>query len=152
MFEKFLDVFRDQKAPEDAAQDSDRLRIATCVVLLEAAKADEEFSSEERECIVDLLRRRFSLSESEIHELLDVSAAERKESVDLWKFTHQINEACSQEEKILFIEEIWRVFFADGRLDAHEDYLAHKLAKLLNLTHPQLISAKLKARKAADSK
>ncbi|MCP4642028.1 MAG: hypothetical protein GY851_16415, partial [bacterium] len=42
------------------------------------------------------------------------------------------------------IEEVWRVIFADGRLDGHEDYLVHKLARLLNLNHPQLIAAKVK--------
>ena len=49
-------------------------------------------------------------------------------------------------EEMEVIEEVWRVIFADGTLDGHEDYLVHKLAKLLNLTHPQLIEAKMKVR------
>ena len=39
---------------------------------------------------------------------------------------------------------VWKIAYADGRLDKHEDYLVHKLAKLLRLTHNQLIDAKLK--------
>jgi hypothetical protein len=35
----------------------------------------------------------------------------------------------------------------DGRLDKHEDYLMHKLSKLLNLYHGQLIDAKLRVLK-----
>jgi len=46
------------------------------------------------------------------------------------------------------IEEVWRVIYADGTLEAHEDYLVHKLAKLLNLNHPQLIKMKMKAKNA----
>jgi uncharacterized tellurite resistance protein B-like protein len=34
--------------------------------------------------------------------------------------------------------------FIDGRLDKHEDYLMHKLARLLRLHHKQLIDAKMK--------
>jgi uncharacterized tellurite resistance protein B-like protein len=35
------------------------------------------------------------------------------------------------------------VIYADGSLTAHEDHIAHKLARLLNLTHPELIQAKV---------
>ena len=38
----------------------------------------------------------------------------------------------------------WLACDADGKLDKHEDYLIHKLAGLLRLTHKQLIAAKLK--------
>src|SRR5690606_16761152 len=41
------------------------------------------------------------------------------------------------------LREVWRVIYADGTLDGHEDYLVHKLAKLLNLNHPMLIEAKM---------
>jgi uncharacterized tellurite resistance protein B-like protein len=50
------------------------------------------------------------------------------------------------EEKLQIIENVWRIAYADGRLDKHEDYLVHKLATLLRLSHKQLIEAKLKAK------
>lgn len=45
------------------------------------------------------------------------------------------------------IETIWRIACTDRELDKHEDYLVHKLAKLLRLSHKQLIEAKLKVKK-----
>jgi hypothetical protein len=39
---------------------------------------------------------------------------------------------------------IWEIVYIDGKLDQYEDYLVHKLGKLLRLTHQQLINAKLK--------
>jgi uncharacterized tellurite resistance protein B-like protein len=47
---------------------------------------------------------------------------------------------------------IWRIAFADGNLDKHEDYLVHKLAKLLRLTHKQLIEAKLRAKEIGEGR
>jgi len=41
---------------------------------------------------------------------------------------------------------VWKVIYADGKLDKHEDHLAHKLSSLLKLNHKQLIDAKLKVR------
>lgn len=137
-------VERGPGAAREAVDEGERVRVATCVILLEVARVDEEFSSEEKDHILHALRERFSLSEDEAQELIDASSESRRESVDLWSFTHRINEACGVEEKVHIIEEVWRVIYADGTLDGHEDYLAHKLAKLLNLTHPQLIEAKVK--------
>ena len=42
------------------------------------------------------------------------------------------------------VEMVWKIAYADGFLDKHEDYLVHKLANLLRLTHKQLIDVKLK--------
>ncbi|HQE83317.1 MAG TPA: TerB family tellurite resistance protein, partial [Candidatus Hydrogenedentes bacterium] len=68
----------------------------------------------------------------------------RAQSFDIWKFTNEINETCTLAEKKEIIGEVWRVIYADRSLSAHEDYIAHKLGRLLNLTHPDLIEAKVK--------
>ena len=66
------------------------------------------------------------------------------ESVDLWQFARLINENYSREEKIAIIEVLWKVVFVDGKMDKYEDYLMHKMVKLLRLSHKELIDAKLK--------
>lgn len=141
-FARLKQIFK-AKEYKDAPPDPRRLPLATCVILLEVAKADDEFADVERSHILHTLSHRFDLSHAEAKELIDAAAAQRDQSADLWQFTHTINDHCTREEKTRIIEEIWRVIYADGTLDAHEDYLVHKLAKLLNLSHPQLIAAKL---------
>lgn len=152
MLDRIKDLFAAPKTEAPPEDHDERVRVATCVILLEMARVDEEFSPEEREQIVRALRNRFSLSDEEAHELIEAATESRKESVDLWSFTHQINEACTTAEKLEITEEVWRVVYADGGMDGHEDYLAHKLAKLFNLTHPMLIEAKLKVLKEVRGK
>ncbi|MDZ4861671.1 MAG: TerB family tellurite resistance protein [Candidatus Hydrogenedentes bacterium] len=138
----------------DTSQEThaERLRLATCVLLLEVAGADNEFSPGECEHIVTTLKKRFSLSQEDAEELLNTAEARRAESFDLWKFTNTVNAACNNDEKQEILREVWRVIFADGNLDGHEDYMIHKLAKLMNLTHPQLIKAKLAVREEISAK
>ena len=121
-----------------------RIEVASCALLLEMANADEEFSEIERENILNLLKKDFNLSDEDAQELIEATNKELKESIDMWHFTNLINENYSSEEKIKVIETVWRVIYADGKLDIHEDYLVHKLATLLKLTHKELIDAKLK--------
>ena len=120
------------------------IRIATCALLLEMANIDGEFSESERKSILAILKKVYQLSDEYAEELIKISKEELQGSVDLWQFTNIINRNYSIEEKKRIIEMIWEIAFTDGKLDKYEDYLVHKLAKLLHLTHKQLIEAKLK--------
>lgn len=129
---------------EKAPHNKEQVALATCVVFLEAAKADSEFTEEERRHVLKVIAQRFALDEESAEELLREATAAHEDSTDLWRFTNAINKAYSPAEKIEIIEEVWRIVFSDGVLSAHEDGLAHQLRHLLNLNHPQLIEAKMK--------
>lgn len=121
-----------------------RIQIATGVLLVELAGSDEEFTDEERERIIEILKEQFDLSDEEVTELIDTAQQARKESVDLWQFTNLINQNFSEKEKIDIVENAWRVVYADGKLSHHEDYVIHKISNLLRLSHTDLINAKLR--------
>jgi uncharacterized tellurite resistance protein B-like protein len=128
-------------SPED---ETERLRIATCVVLLEVAKSDDEFCSLERAALSAILKEEFRISREAADALLDVARSRRAGSVDIFEFTHLINRHYAREEKIRIVELAWRVIYADKELNRYEDHFVHKLARLLRLRHEELIAAKLK--------
>ena len=124
------------------------IHIATCALFLEMSYIDGEFSESERQHVISIMKNRYQLSDEYAAALLEASNEELKGSIDLWQFTNLINQNYSMEEKLRIIVTIWAIAYADGELDKHEDYLVHKLAKLLRLTHKQLIEAKLKVKKS----
>ena len=138
-----------QKKPEEDVREVDKnqkIQVATCALLLEVAHSDDDFSEIEEENIVRILGKDFNLPDEYAQELMSLSEKERRESIDLWGFTRLINENYSLEDKIKIIEMVWKVIYADGKLDKYEDHLAHKLSQLLKLEHKHLIDAKLKVR------
>ena len=143
MLNRIAEIFTPRTAAEAAEEREERLQIATCVILLEIARTNDEFTPSERDLILRQMQQRYQLSHSDAQELVDTATATRDASVDLWTFTNRINESCNNDEKRAIIEEVWRVIYADGALDGHEDFLVHRVAKLLNLTHKELINAKL---------
>ncbi len=124
--------------------DEQETAVAVCVLLLETAAADETLCMEEKERILEIIRERFQLSPEEAQALVEQARNQRKEAFDLFQFTSRINHHYTPEERTRLLEEIWRVIYADGILDAHEDYLVHKFARLLNLPQSQLIAAKMR--------
>ncbi len=144
LVKKFFD-----RRPEDLPTDNKKerphdIRMATCAILLEIANIVDEFTDSEKDNIILILKRNYNLPDEDVTELIEVTEEELKGSIDLWRFTTLINKNYSIEEKIQIIEMVWKIAYADGRLGKHEDYLVHKLANLLRLTHKQLIETKMK--------
>lgn len=121
--------------------------LALTVLLLEAAYADGECSSEEKEHLATTLVTNFGMSKDEIDTLLADKNKENREYVDLFRYTNFINDNFSEKQRIDIMEAVWRIILLDDHLEAHEDHFAHKLATLLRLGHSDLIDAKLRARK-----
>ena len=144
LVKKFFSKDNISPMPESSRETSHDVRVAACALLLEMAHIDGEFNDSEKEQIIQTLEEDHGLSEEAAAELLKAAKEELKGSIDLWQFTNLINRNYSLEEKIRIIEMVWLLAYADGILDKHEDYLLHKMANLLRLTHKQLIEAKLR--------
>ncbi len=127
-------------------QDILTAHLALTVLLLDAAYADGECSEEEKEHLVTTLVTNFGIPRKKIDTLLADRDTERKEYVSLFRYTRFINENFSEKQKNDIMESVWSIILLDDHLEAHEDHFAHKLANLLNLSHGDLIDAKLRAR------
>jgi uncharacterized tellurite resistance protein B-like protein len=129
-----------------AESSSHDVAVALCVLLLEAAYADGDCSADERQQMEKILAETYQIDHARIKTLMAEAAAQRRESIDLFSFTRALNQQLAKEEKLTIMQAVWRVILTDGRLEAHEDQLAHKLGNLLRLTHKELIDTKIKAR------
>lgn len=124
----------------------DHILVAACALLQEMAAIDGEFSPEEQAVIQDILAQDFRLDPDEAAAVMEAARAERVGSIDLWRFTNVINENYAEADKLRLIETVWKVIYADSRLEGHEDYLVHMIAKLMRLSHSQLIEAKMRVK------
>ena len=151
MLGAFKKIFNGSKKEESAEDRELKLRVATSVVLLEAATADSNFSPQEQEKIIEILKSRFQMNDESVKELIDESENERKNSTDLWYFTDLLNENLNNEEKYNLMELVWEVVYSDGTLDKFENYIAHKLLNMLNLDHSKFIELKLKVKNETET-
>ncbi len=125
------------------------LQLATAVLLVEVMRAEPTMADSERDAVLHALRGKFALSEDELQRLLELAHDTARSAYDYQRFTGQMNEHFTQEQKVRVVEAMWQVAYADAHLDAHENHVISKVAGLLHVTHGEYIAAKIRAKEAA---
>jgi len=126
----------------------DPLHLAACVLLLDVAHADGEFSSEERAHLESVLERHFALPPEAGRALMELAEQERRNAVDHFRYTSQLQRAYDLGQKMVLAEIMWGVVLADGKVAEHEHYLTRKISNLLELEPGYLSAAKESAARA----
>jgi uncharacterized tellurite resistance protein B-like protein len=118
------------------------LQLAAAVLLLEVSSSDFEYRPEEKSAVLQALTSAFGLTEEQLKILYDHAVHSAGRSISLYDFIVIINRECSREQKMLLLEQLWRVAFADGRLDKYEDHRIRRIAELLHMPHRAFIQSK----------
>ena len=106
--------------------------------------SDYDLGEEERTTIQQLVREQFDLDDTDASVLATLAQQQVRESVGLHGFTSLINQHWSEKDRLNLVEQMWRVVYADGRLDDHELHLMRKIQRLLHIPQKDFVSAKLR--------
>jgi uncharacterized tellurite resistance protein B-like protein len=151
MLRVLSDLFESLKPAASPAPAPDRqhtLQLATAVLLIEVVRADGHIDAAEREAVMNALRAKFSLSDTELAELFELARHDSEHSHDLYSYTALLNQTLDEPERIRVFELLWSVAYANGAADAHEAHLLRRLADLLHIRHGDAVGAKLRAEEA----
>jgi uncharacterized tellurite resistance protein B-like protein len=142
------DLFASLQSPSAADADQGHtLELATAVLLIEVMRADGRLDDAERQTVMDALRRKFSLPDQELTDLMQLARQHSEDAHDLYSFTERLNQTLDEPKRVRVFEMLWTVAYADGHADAHETHLLRRLADLLHIRHADAIGAKLRAEK-----
>lgn len=120
------------------------IRLATAALLVEMVRADAQTLWEEATVLHGLLGRHFKLAPDEVRALVAAAEREADAAVSLHGFTKLMNDSLDAAEKAQVLELLWRMAFADHKLDRYEEHLVRKVADLLYLPNAELVRTRLK--------
>ncbi|MBJ7551932.1 TerB family tellurite resistance protein [Marinomonas ostreistagni] len=115
---------------------------AVAALLLEVVIADDEIHPDEEQSAKHAIKSVSDLGE-DVDRLFDEVKSTIHDANDAYQFTKVINEQANLEQKFELLKCLWRVAYADGKLDAHEDHRIRKISELLFMQHSEFIQAKL---------
>lgn len=121
-----------------------RREMAIAVMLAEIARADHRHSPEERATICDLLMSALQLDRAGAEALFDGARAQADAAVSLHPDLQVINAELDLVAKRELLEWLWRVAYADGRLDPREEARIRQIADLLHVPHADFVRPRLR--------
>jgi uncharacterized tellurite resistance protein B-like protein len=130
----------------------DDMRIASAALLVHAMAIDGLITEAESAELRQMLSTHFDLTEEEMNTLLIKAEREERGAIDIYRFTSVLRDRLPMEEKRHIIAMMWRLVFADGKLEALEDNLIWRTAELLavpardRMQLKQMIRAEVEAR------
>ena len=133
------------KSTESSVKQQDNnhnLQLATCILLIEVSKSDDDFDKAEQEQIKKLIKNKFELTNEELDYIFSVSNDNHTNMTSLFEWTDIINKQCSYEEKLLIIGFMWDIAFTDSKIDKYEDYTIRKVSELIYVKHKDFINLK----------
>jgi uncharacterized tellurite resistance protein B-like protein len=148
MIDDIRKFFTEKLLPADSDKEEDRIKgiqYATAALLIELAKADFDQDDLERALIFAMLRDTFDLDDDQLNGLVDMADQATDDAHDVFQFTQLVNDEYKYEDKALLVENLWRVAYADGRVDRYEEQFIRKVSGLLHVSHSDFIKAKLTA-------
>lgn len=107
------------------------LRIASAALLVHAIGIDGAVTEAESARLAEIVADHFSLAKHDVHTLLIEAERQEREAIDIYRFTSLLRDSLPLDQKREIIAMMWRVVFADGKLEALEDNLVWRTAELL---------------------
>lgn len=123
-----------------------RLDLASAALMIEVMNCDHDLDKREQEKFVSVLQSSYGIAESEIQTLVSLAESEAHGATSLYEFTRLINDGFGYDEKVLLVENMWRIAFSDDKLDKYEDHLIRKISDLIHVSHSDFIKTKLQVR------
>lgn len=146
MFQRLVRLLREgaPRAP-DALQHGLRRPLALAVLMVETARADYDASQAERDAILAQLRECCDLDSAEADRVLAQACQQVDETVSLHEQLRLLNDELDDEAKTELMLWLWRIAYADGRLDPYEEARVRQLAELLYIPHGEFVRLRLQA-------
>ncbi len=132
-----------EKNVHEEVDENKKLHVATCTLFIEMAKADDNFTGEERDKIISIMKSTFNLEDECVNELMELAEKRLNDDDSIYDFTKLINRKFNNNDKFEMLKNLWRLIYIDRKLDMYEDHLIKKIGGLINMGHEDIIGAKM---------
>ncbi|MCK7547148.1 TerB family tellurite resistance protein [Marinobacter koreensis] len=134
--------------PQREKPDHQQLAVAATALMVQLSRIDRDQDERELQTIVDCAVASLHVTRQEAQAILQEALDHADDATSLYEFTGMINDQFDQDAKQVLLENIWRVAFADGRIDKYEEHLIRRMAELLHLNHREYMQARHRAEAA----
>ena len=118
------------------------IELTASVLAYELARSDGKITKDELSVLmseIENIANKVGKSKKEIFEIIEIYS---KDSVSFYEFVEDINKNYSKEEKLNLIRFMWKMAYADNKLDVDEERLIRRMADLINIKDMDILKLK----------
>ena len=135
--------FFKKKKSETQEQSSDfEIELTASVLAYEIARSDGEIDDNELKVLMEeikVISKKVNKDEAEILEIIEKYS---KDSVSFYEFVEDINNDYTKDEKLSLLKFMWKIAYADGKLEVDEERLIRRLADLIRIKDMDVLKLK----------
>ena len=136
-----FDFFKKKKITAKQ-QTSFEIELTAAVLAYEIARSDGEVGKDELLVLmeeIESISAKVGKDKSEILKIIEIYS---KDSISFHEFIEDINNSYSKEEKHSLLEFMWKIAYADGKLDVDEERLVRRVADLIRIKDIEVLKLK----------
>ena len=135
--------FFKKKKPETQEQSSDfEIELTASILAYEIARSDGEIDDNELEVLMEEIKVISHKVNKDEDEILEIIEKYSKDSVSFYEFVEDINNDYTKDEKLSLLKFMWKIAYADGKLDVDEERLIRRLADLIKIKDMDVLKLK----------
>ena len=127
---------------QEGAQASFEIELTAAVLAYEIARIDGIVSNEELDVLMEEIKKISKKVHKEEYEIIKIIEIYSNDSVSFFEFVEDINKNYSKEEKLSLLAFMWKIAYADGKLEVDEEKLIRRLADLINIKDLDVLKLK----------
>ena len=127
--------------------DASDKKLAAAALMFHVIAADGVVQEEEQAKLRSILCTHYDVDAADIEKLVQQAKLADSEAVDLYAFTSTLKNQLSNDERILLVEDLWEMVFADGELHEFEDNIVWRVAELIAVSPQDRMTMKQRVQK-----
>lgn len=122
--------------------------LAAAALMVHVIAADGVITEDEEQRLHAVLHKHYGLDDKQAAALARDAREAQDEAIDLYAFTSVLKREMDEDARMLLVEDLWEMVYADGELHEFEDNVVWRVAELLGVQtrHRMLLKQRVKER------
>ena len=137
-----FNFFKKTEKKLNTEQPSFEIELTASVLAYEIARSDGEITEDELSVLmeeIELISEKVGKDKIEIYKIIEIYS---KDSTSFHEFIADINKEYSKEQKHSLLKFMWKIAYADGKLDVDEERLVRRVADLIRIKDIEVLKLK----------
>ncbi len=133
---------KEQVSNHDNEKSSFEIELTAAVLAYEIARIDGIVDESELAILleeIEVISKKVNKSTEEIFKIIEIYS---NDSVSFYEFVEDINKNYSKDEKLSLLSFMWRIAYADGKLEVDEEKIIRRLADMIRIKDLDVLKLK----------